>query len=117
MKTLLLYLFVLSNIFIVCGYFFVGLRIVPNTGVNMLRTKIGGILFFITCGITHMEMAWHAFTGEGFTIEHMISFPMVINHMVQALSVWMFVTGLYIEFVKWGPWGRHWDKMLEDERC
>lgn len=115
MATAALLIFILSNLTIVAGYVYVGLRIMPYADVNMKRTRYGGIAFFLTCAYTHTHLALHAVTSGGLSLDDMISWHMLIVHVVQALSVWIFVTGLYIEFVKWGPWGQHWKKMLEDE--
>jgi hypothetical protein len=38
---------------------------------------------------------------------------MLAIHIPQAIFVWMFVSGLYLELVKWGPWGI--DPELEDQ--
>jgi hypothetical protein len=116
MNTLLLYWFMLTNFGIVSGYIFLGVRVVPKAAMNMTRTKVGGILFFLTCAYTHFELGLHAFFGNGLTLDDMLSWHMIVNHTIQVFAVWAFVTGLYLEFVKWGPWGNHWEKMLEDER-
>jgi O-antigen/teichoic acid export membrane protein len=62
------------------------------------RTRYGGAVFFLTCGLTHLHMAAHTFGGGGFSRDDLLSWHMLVVHIVQAFSVWFFVTGLYEEF-------------------
>lgn len=73
-----------ANVFIVLGYVlvpFTVLRYLPLT--NSVRGA--GAIFFTTCVLTHLGMAFH-FEHEKW---------MVINHAVQAVSVVWFVLGFY----------------------
>lgn len=97
-------IFILANLAITSGYLFIAAFIAPNFKVRLLRTRIGGALFFLTCGLTHLEMALHAaFEPDRPFSEMFTSWHMFVIHTVQAASVWSFVTGLYREFVGL-PW-------------
>lgn len=104
MRTVLLYGFVLANLGIVVGYTFLAVAVVPRAAARLRRTKIGGVVFFFTCALTHLELAIHAAFSGGVTLDELLSWHMAVIHLVQVISVWAFVTGLYIENVRWGPW-------------
>jgi hypothetical protein len=70
----------------------------PAMPVRLLITKIGGTGFFITCGLTHFEQTIHTILVPKAT--DLISWHMVIIHAVQVITVWMFIYGLYQEYVK-----------------
>lgn len=95
--------FVVANALIVAGYVFIGVMVVPNATARLARTRVGGIFFFLLCASTHADMAYRAFAdpAEG---AHATSPIMLTTHVAQALAVWAFVTGLYIETTRWGPW-------------
>lgn len=92
--------FAVTNAGIFLGYIFVALVIVPAFPVRMLQTKVGGFFFFLTCGLTHLELAVHGYMARGFTERTMLSWHMLAIHAVQVFAVWLFVWGLYQEFVK-----------------
>lgn len=74
-----------ANLVIVLGYLFVPfsvLRYLPLTP----SVRCAGALFFLTCAITHLSMAF------GFHD----SVWMVVNHVVQALAVVWFVLGFWL---------------------
>lgn len=74
-----------ANLIIVAGYLlvpFTVLRYLPLTRWVL----VAGAFFFVTCAITHLSMAF------GFED----SDAMVVNHVVQALSVVWFVLGFWI---------------------
>jgi hypothetical protein len=113
--------FYLENIFIVSGYFFIGLVFSFSKGPYMrklyrwepptelgryyqirkaLRTlrcnqaKIGGLIFFFLCGMTHISLAIHAAFAIPIIHHGALSWYMHAIHIPQGLSVWLFVTGL-----------------------
>lgn len=98
------FLFTAANVGIFSGYLFLAFFVIPALKVRLIRTKIGGILFFLTCGLTHAELAAHAGSDSPLIFT---SFHMMAIHMVQLVAVWLFVSGLYQEFVKeraeWPP--------------
>lgn len=96
---------VVSNFAIALGYAFVAIVVVPGVTLRLWYTRVGGIVFFATCGLHHLENAFHVLFEGDQTIRH----AMHVGHMLaidipQAIAVWMFVTGLYLEAVRWGPW-------------
>ncbi len=73
----------LANLGIVTGYLmvpFLWLPLLPLT----LAVKLSGTVFFLTCAITHLAMAfhWNHFSGW-----------LLANHVIQAFAVLLFVTG------------------------
>lgn len=83
---------ILANLGIVAGYL-----LVPLTALRLLpmstSTRVAGIVFFVTCATTHAFMAFagdHGARGTVFWI-------MLVNHVVQAIAVWVFVLGLASE--------------------
>ena len=94
-------LFGAANIGIALGYVFICLVVVPSFPVQLTQTKVGGALFFLTCGLTHAHLAWHTFAGPpGIAPQHLLSPWNVVVHTVQVVAVWLFIWGLYQEFVK-----------------
>ncbi len=100
------WLFALENFTITAGYLFVAARVAPlflrKVGVGYWSTRIGGIGFFLLCGLTHLQHGLMAlFGGSG---KDMAAEP--VSHLIhapQAVAVWMFVIGLYLELtdVNW----------------
>lgn len=102
MKT---FLFAISNIGITLGYVFLAAVVVPRATVRLNRTRIGGIGFFLLCGLHHLENVAHVlFEPEEPTDHTMLSLHMLVIDIPQMIFVWLFVTGLYLEMVRWGPW-------------
>lgn len=93
------FIFIVANTAIALGYMFVAVFVAPNFGIRLTRTKIGGVLFFVTCGLTHLELALHTLMREPLTIAELTSWHMLTIHVVQAFSIWFFVTGLWQEFI------------------
>lgn len=74
----------MANLIIVAGYVivpFTVLRYLPLT----MSVRLSGSLFFLTCALTHLSMAF------GFSASRW----MVINHGVQAVAVVWFVLGFW----------------------
>lgn len=94
------WVFIAANFGIFLGYLFVAYKVAPYFQINSLKTKISGVVFFITCGLTHLEFVLHTLSGEGFTVQDLVSAHMIIIHLVQVVAVWFFVTGLYNEFIR-----------------
>ncbi len=83
----------LANLGIVAGYL-----VVPMTALRLVpmrfRTRIAGVVFFVTCAVTH---AFMAFAGENHGGRGPVFWLMLVNHLVQAGAVWLFVLGLAAE--------------------
>lgn len=90
-------LFVVANMGIFAGYVFAATAVAPRLLVRLRRTKVGGIIFFLTCGLTHLELAVHAATHVDIDTPEFTSPHMVAIHLVQVVAVWMFLTGIYRE--------------------
>ncbi len=75
----------IANVAIVAGYV-----LVPFTVLRYLplakNVLVAGAFFFITCAITHLSMIFHPVHSVG----------MVVNHLIQAVSVIWFVSGFFV---------------------
>lgn len=112
---LLLFVFVMANVLITCGYIYLAVQVVPRVRVTLRRTKIGGIGFFLLCAGTHLDMAYHALFYPGKSIQDMFISPeMLAIHVPQAVAVWLFVTGLYVEVGNWRREGQAPARSAED---
>jgi hypothetical protein len=99
------WLFVLSNIGITAGYIFLALGVLPRVTVHLTRTKVGGVGFFLLCGLHHLDNVFHYLFQGKQHVEHVFTeWHMIAIDVPQFVCVWLFVTGLYIELVRWGPW-------------
>lgn len=100
------WLFALENLAICAGYLFVAVKVAPlfmrKVGVRYWWTKVGGIGFFLLCGLTHGEMAWRALFDHGMPVM-VTELHAHLIHAPQAVCVWMFVIGLYVELTDI-PW-------------
>ncbi len=100
-----LFLFVASNLAIVVGYVFLAVYVIPRVTVRLKRTKIGGVGFFLLCGLHHLDNVLHVLLQPNANVRHsMLELHMLLIDVPQAVCVWLFVTGLYVELVRWGPW-------------
>ncbi len=98
-----LFIFVLANLTIALAYLWLALAVLPSIPVKLTRTKIGGVGFFLLCGLTHAVMAISSILHPGMSMSEMAtSWYSLAIHIPQAIAVWMFVTGLYIEIAHWG---------------
>ncbi len=104
MRSVLLLLFVFANLAITAGYIYLAFAVVPKLKVTLLRTKVGGIGFFLLCGLTHLLLALAPAydTGHTTSAESASSWVMLAVHLPQAVAVWLFVSGLYIEVGNFG---------------
>jgi hypothetical protein len=100
----LLFLFVAANLAITAGYFLLAFAVVPQVRIQLLRTKIGGIGFFLTCGLTHANMALQSVINHDHMsmAEMAVQWHMLAIHIPQAVAVWLFVTGIFIEMGDYG---------------
>jgi len=87
--------FLASNFIIAIGYVLIAFTVLPNILVNRWWVKLVGLLFFVTCGITHIHLATHVILGD----DSLVSLHSVVNHVVQAVTVQAFFFGLYLEVV------------------
>ncbi len=73
----------LSNLVIVAGYLLVPALWLPYLPLTK-PVLISGAVFFFTCALTHLGMAFH--------VDHLSGW-MLVNHAVQAFAVMGFVAG------------------------
>lgn len=96
-------LFAISNLGITLGYVFLAAFVVPKVRVHLLRTRLGGVGFFLLCGLHHLEnVAMTLFMGHESVHMAMTSWHMIVIDVPQVVCVWMFVSGLYLEIVRFG---------------
>jgi hypothetical protein len=91
-------LFYTSNLVIVSGYAFAALLITRRvTGAHDLswRAWLAGIMFFVFCGLTHVELALHSYAGARILDDAgNVKWHMNFIHIPQALSIWLFLLSM-----------------------
>lgn len=98
-----LFAFAIVNVTITVGYLWLSVVVLPNLPLRLARTKIGGVGFFLLCGLTHTHMAVGVLIHPQMSVVEMAtSWLSLAIHVPQAVCVWMFVTGMYIEIGYWG---------------
>lgn len=89
-------MYAVLNIIITMSYIFIAVVIAPHLAISRAWVKWVGAAFFLTCGLTHLEMAIIELTLH----HHPGPSPFTyVNHSVQAVAVISFVVGLYLETV------------------
>jgi signal transduction histidine kinase len=74
------------------GYFAIAALIVPKIQLDnatprfVTAFRVGGIAFFVGCGLTHTHIAYHALLDEDRVETHELVF-----HLLQVFGVWVFV--------------------------
>src|SRR3712207_3344157 len=74
------------------GYFAVAALIVPKIVLEdatprfTTAFRVGGVAFFVGCGLTHSHIAYHALADDGAADLHEVVF-----HLLQVFGVWVFV--------------------------
>jgi len=74
------------------GYFTIAALIVPKiqlvdaTPLFIRAFRIGGIAFFVGCGLTHSHIAYHALADDAGADLHEVLF-----HLMQVFGVWVFI--------------------------
>src|SRR3712207_4954143 len=77
---------------VAAGYFTIAALIVPrieleNATSRFVRAfRVGGIAFFVGCGLTHSHIAFHALADDERADWHEVLF-----HVMQVVGVWVFV--------------------------
>lgn len=95
MPTLSGWVFYLSNLVIISGYLTAAMLITRRKGKAKdlsVRSWLAGLSFFLLCGLTHVELAFHAFIGEPMIeADGSISWHMLAIHIPQGISIWAFL--------------------------
>ena len=93
-----------ANLGIFASYLFVAAFIMPHVTVRYLSTRIAGAMFFLTCGLSHIEHFLHAAGGGSVSYIEPLH---VVNHTVQLVAVIGFLAQLWREFLSgqssWPP--------------
>lgn len=97
---ILLSVFIITNIVIFCSYAIIAYFVVPSLNVTYKITKYSGFAFFLTCALTHLDLAWHAMFGIVLDRAEFISWHMLGIHIPQAIAVSVFTYSLYKEVGK-----------------
>lgn len=100
MTDALLVVAALFNLGIFGGYIFVAVFVAPELDIRRLRTRISGVLFFFTCGLTHLDLAVHVLTRKALDMSDFTSPYHLMVHGVQVTVVWLFVLGIYQEVLE-----------------
>jgi signal transduction histidine kinase len=77
---------------VAAGYFAIAALIVPRIRLEnatprfVTAFRVGGVAFFVGCGLTHTHIAYHALVDEDRVETHELIF-----HLLQVFGVWVFV--------------------------
>lgn len=85
---------IIGDLVIMSGYIFTAIKIAPYFKLKYWWTRVGAVFFFGLCGCTHLRMAYQHFRG----FHHATVLDLFITNP-QAIAVWMFVIGIYYEFI------------------
>ncbi len=88
LRDLLILVVAIENLAIAAGYVGIGAYVAPKfdaaaTGLGLRLTKLSALVFFLTCAMTHTELAFHVFTDQP---DWMISPHFIIVHGLQAVA-------------------------------
>jgi hypothetical protein len=101
LPTLSGWIFYVSNLIIVSGYLFASLLITRRKGMAKgmsLRAWLAGLSFFLLCGLTHVELAFHAFFNlRVIETDGTVDWHMLAIHIPQAASIWVFLWAMQLE--------------------
>ncbi len=95
------WVFYVSNLIIVSGYLFASMLITRRKGIAKdmsTRAWIAGLSFFLLCGLTHVELAIHAFFNlRVIELDGTVDWHMLLIHIPQAVSIWTFLWAMQLE--------------------
>lgn len=79
---------VASNLAIAAGYGGIGVFVAPKfdaaaPSLGLTMTKLSALVFFITCSMTHLELAWHVYADRP---AWMLDPHFLVIHTVQAAA-------------------------------
>ncbi len=76
---------------VAAGYFTIAALVVPRVHLDDATPRfaraflVGGVAFFVGCGLTHLHIAAHALTEGGAALHE------VVFHLLQVFGVWVFI--------------------------
>lgn len=88
------FVFYLSNLVIVSGYLAAALVITRRKKGLSRAVRVAGLAFFLLCGLTHIELALHAYGETLIGVDGGVSWHMLAIHIPQGLSIWAFLWAL-----------------------
>ncbi len=95
------WIFYVSNLVIVSGYLFASALITRRKGMAKglsTRAWIAGLSFFGLCGLTHIELALHAFfNARVINLDGTVDWHMLAIHIPQGASIWIFLWAMQLE--------------------
>jgi hypothetical protein len=95
------WVFYVSNVVIVSGYIFASMLITRRKGIAKDMTWqawVAGLSFFLLCGLTHVELAIHAFFNRRvINVDGTVDWHMLLIHIPQAASIWAFLWSMSVE--------------------
>lgn len=99
-------LFWISNLAIVLGYTTFSAYVWLHAPGDVPRPqKVAASAFFFLCASTHVELAIHAITGTRLVTPD-VPWHMVLIHVPQGLSIWLFIISVTKYGLTLGPLNR-----------
>lgn len=91
--------YVLGNLLIVAGYFFVAVVMLLTRYKPQFRITLWcGCVFFLTCGMHHLENALQIVLGGDQSFrETELVWHMILIDWPQGISIWLFAIGIFLE--------------------
>ena len=93
----MIYLFLTANLIIIISYMLVAVGIAPHFRSERSVTRVGGVFFFVLCGLTHLEFLVHWAIDQPIGLDDYSSSHMLFIHIPQAVAILWFVSGLYLD--------------------
>ena len=81
-------IFITANLGIFLAYLSIAFRRAVHIKSIFIQTRLWGVTFFVTCGLTHLFMA--GMTAFHWHLHDTLPFWFVLNHIVQLIAAWYF---------------------------
>lgn len=86
----------IAGLVIVLSYWLIAVGVMPFFSTPRSMTRVGGVYFFMLCGLTHLEMSGHYLADDDLEVDgDLSSMHMAAIMIPQAVAVLMFAAGLY----------------------
>lgn len=82
-------IFILVNLGIFLAYISIAFRRAVHIKAILTATRWWGVIFFVTCGLTHLFMA--GMTYWSWHLHDELPFWFVANHVIQFFAAWFFL--------------------------
>lgn len=85
--------YVAANVVIIMGYMMLSILVAPVTDFRKWYTKIGALVFFMTCALHHFHNVVHSVDSLAYRRVE-LNYEHIVIDILQAIAVWIFIIGL-----------------------